>query len=77
MIGKILAGKLVTSIAYTLMGAEVVKSNVTMENARKLAGGIGKVATTTGRAVHRGASSLAGAVSRRKAEILSDEDVPY
>ena len=77
MIGKILIGKVITGIAYSLLGSEVVKNNLTVENARKVASVLGRAAIATGRGVRREASNLRTAVTQRKEELKrakSDED---
>ena len=89
MIGRI-SSKIISSIAYTVIGSEVVKSAMTRENASKVATLTGKVVTTTYQTVRSKANSLKVAVSQRKVEILtaksqdkleevakSEETIPY
>ena len=89
MIGRI-SSKIISSIAYTVIGSEVVKSAMTRENVSKVAALTGKVVTTTARTVRSKANSLKVAVSQRKVEILtaksqdkleevakSEETIPY
>ena len=66
---KILASKAITSIAYAVIGSEVVRENLTVDNARKVAAATGKAAKVTGRAIHIKAAKLKEAVAKRKAEI--------
>ena len=75
-----------TSAAYSVIGLEVVGSNITRENARKLmsttgnaARTTGRVAITTGRVTAHTARSIRDAIHRRKVEIQTrDEDtIPY
>ena len=82
-----LTSKLITGIAYTIIGSEVVKANLTVDNARRVAGAITGAATTTGKVVGRKANSLRCAVSKRKAELQAKsednpseddpDDIPY
>ena len=66
-----IGSKVITAIAYAVIGSEVVKDNLTIENARKVGNAISRAATTTGKVARSRASSLKSAVSRRKDEILS------
>ena len=81
MIVRILTSKIVTSIAYTIIGSEVVKSTITIGNARKVAGALGSAAHTTGKVIGRRASDLKRAVNQRRAELvaakLDEDDIPY
>jgi len=72
-----LSSKIITSIAYTIIGSEVVKDNLTVDNARKVGAAIGKAATATGKVVSSKASNLRNAVSERKAAILKSNDSPF
>lgn len=74
MIGTILTKKLVTSLAYTIIGSEVVRKNLTVDNARRVATAIGKAATTAGSTIKTKAGSLKEAVNDRKKEILAAKD---
>ena len=68
---KNLMSKVVTGIAYGVIGSEVVRDNLTVDNARKVANMIGRGAATTGRNVKRAAEMLQSAVRDRKQEILA------
>ena len=74
---KIITNKTITALAYAVIGSEIVRNNLTVKNARKVATVTGKVAATTGRAVRGKANQLRDAVLRRKSEIQSDKDIPY
>jgi len=77
MIVKILASKVITGIAYSLLGSEVAKNALTVENARKVASAVGKATATTGHAIKGAASSAKKAVQKRKEELKrakSDRD---
>jgi len=71
---KNLMSKVVTGIAYGVIGSEVVRDNLTADNARKVANMIGRGATTTGRGVKSAAGRLQSAVRERKKEILAAKD---
>lgn len=73
MIGKILSSKVVTGIAYSLIGARVVRDNLTVDNARKVMSATRKAAATTGHTIRGKAAELKDAVNQRKSEILSAE----
>ena len=74
MLGKILASKVITGIAYSLIGSEVVKKNLTVENARKLVSAVSRTAMATGRTARRKAGNLKRAVDQRKEEISRAEE---
>ena len=73
MIGTILTKKLVTTIAYTLIGSEVVKKNLTIDNAKKVMSTTRKAAAATSRTMRGKAAELKNAVNQRKLEILTAE----
>jgi hypothetical protein len=74
MIGTILTKKLVTSLAYTIIGSEVVRKNLTAENARRVASAGKSMAIRAGSTIKNKAGSLKNAVSERKKEILAAKD---
>lgn len=77
MIDKILAKKIISAIAYTIVGSEVVKGSLTMENARRVASVSKRIAVRAGTSIKSKANGLKQAVKDRKDEIKmakSDED---
>lgn len=77
MIGKILIGKVITGIAYSLIGSETARKALTVENARKIASAVGKTAATTCLSIKGSISKAKVAVRHRKEELKrakSDRD---
>ena len=73
MIRTILTKKVITSVAYALIGSETVKAAMTKDNARKVMSATRKAAAATSRTVRGKASNLKEAVNQRKLEILTAE----
>jgi len=69
IMSKLLSKKVITTLAYTLLGSELVKEQITPENARRAAMAIGKAATTAGRVMKSKSKELSTAVKARKDEL--------
>jgi hypothetical protein len=69
MVGKILAGKVITGIAYSLIGSETARKALTVENIHKVASAVGRTAAATCLSIKGVASKAKVAVQQRKEEL--------
>lgn len=74
MIGALLTKKVISTIAYTIVGSEVVRKNLTVENAKKVASTSKRIAARAGHTIKTKAGSLKNAVNDRRKEILAAKD---
>ena len=74
MLSNMLMKKMITGIAYTLIGSDIVRDSLNKENARKVLAASRRAAASAGRTLTGKGRTLRAAVKARKQELLTRED---